>query len=164
MNIASTNFFENNKDEIEKLNKERGELLTKNKELKAILRENQLKASKLKEEINNRLNEQKVLEYHNNTYKDVLIFYNNAMNEINQIIPNIVTKLTIKLIDKAIARGANIFQNYSTLKDLKHINNCFGDVYCTTKKFINSDTLNNYELFNRIIHNKIKLIEPPIYY
>jgi|688.fasta_scaffold446594_2 hypothetical protein len=157
----STNFFENNKNEIEKLNKERGELLIKNKELKAILRENQLKASKLKEEIDNKLNEQKVLEYHMDTYKDVLIFYKNAINEINKIIPNIVTKLTIKLIEKAIARGANIFQNYSTLSELKHINNCFGDVYYTTKKFINSDILNNYELFHRIIINKINLIEPP---
>ena len=153
MEVTTRELYNRVSDDVEKMRKERGLLATQMRELKNTMRELKRKETKIKETIDQKLSESKLWELHGDIYGRVSTFYKRTMDKIYKTIPNISTKLTMRLIEKAETRGANIFQDYDTQEKLELLNKDFIKVDYSIRQYLTKDTYDNYVFLQRTIIN-----------
>ena len=153
MELTTRELYNQVSDDVKKLRKEYGLLATQMRELKNTMRELKRKETKIKETIDQKLSESKLWELYGDLYGRVSTFYKRAMDKIYKTIPNISTKLTMRLIEKAEARGANIFQDYDTQEKLEQLNKELVKVDYSIKRYLTKDTYDNYVFLQRTIMN-----------
>ena len=146
MEVTTKELYNQVSDDVEKLRKECSLLATQMRELKR-------KETKIKETIDKKLSESKLWELHGDLYGRVSTFYKKTLDKIYKTIPNISTKLSMRLIEKAQARGANIFEDYDTREKLELLNKEFIKIDYSIQKYFSKDVYDNYVFLQRTIMN-----------
>lgn len=159
MDITTRQLYNQVSDDVKKLRKERGLLATQMRELKNTMRELKRKETKIKEIINHKLSESKLWELHGDIYGIVSSFYSRTIDKIYKTIPNISTKLTMRLIEKAETRGANIFEYYDTQEKLELLNKQFIKIDFSIQQYLGKDVHDNYVFLQRTIMNTLDRIK-----
>ena len=181
MNVTSEKLREDTLEFIEFLQKERDKAERKYKEYRQAMNEDKSmmskkyidsrhamyvekgKIDKLHDKINRNRADCELFNKHGYTYAKVCDFYNNAMRKIYETIPNICTSLSMRLIDKAMTRGANIFEGYNTIDELKTLNKSMLIVFNNVEMEIGGNTFKNFEFFQRTLMNRIADRERGVY-
>jgi len=163
MNVTSEKLCEDTLNVVESLQKERSEAERKYKESRQAMNAQKGEMDKLHDEIIRKKADCELFNTHGYTYAKVCYFYNNAMRKIHETIPNICTSLSMRLIDKAMVRGANIFEGYNTIDELKTLNKIMLTVFNDVKIKIGGNIFKNFEFFQRILMNRIADRESGVY-
>lgn len=155
MNVTSEKLFKDTLNNIISLQNQCVEADKKYKEFRQAMNEEKAKSDRLQNEISLKKVDCELFNKYGNTYVIVCNFYKNSMRQIHETIPNICTSLSMRLITKAITRGANIFEGYNSVDELRSLNKNILTIFDDVEKKIGGDIFKNYEFLQRILIKKI---------